>query len=392
MRASWFVRSTTAAFVLAAASTAASCGRTGLVVFDPCDDEGAERACDDACGSGTQLCEGGTWGACDVPITTRACQNDCGSGSQRCEDGRWNACDVPLVARACTNVCGEGSETCAAGRWGECEVPPLDFPCENACGSGVQRCADGRFDRCEVPPLARDCESVCGFGHETCVGGAWLPCDAPLPNPPVLQTVIRDFSPTTSKDFERDRRGVPGDDRAIVTDTLGPDDKPVWSGDPSIHTVESQASFDQWYRDVPGVNVRIDSELALEASREKPGFFVYDNQRFFPIDGQGFGNEGRQHNYHFTLEGKLTFKYTGGELFSFTGDDDMWVFINRRLAINLGGLHVPESASVSLDERSAELGLVHGETYPINIFFAERHTVQSTFKLETSVADQGSCP
>jgi len=82
----------------------------------------------------------------------------------------------------------------------------------------------------------------------------------------------------------------------------------------------------------------------------------------------------------------------GGEIFSFTGDDDMWVFINRHLAINLGGLHPRKSASVSLDEKAPSLEISHGEIYPIHIFFAERHTVSSTFTLETSVADQGSCP
>ena len=70
----------------------------------------------------------------------------------------------------------------------------------------------------------------------------------------------------------------------------------------------------------------------------------------------------------------------------------MWVFINRRLAINLGGLHTPESASLSLDEHIDDLELVQDEIYPINIFFAERHTVESNFTLETSVADQGTCP
>jgi fibro-slime domain-containing protein len=88
----------------------------------------------------------------------------------------------------------------------------------------------------------------------------------------------------------------------------------------------------------------------------------------------------------------LTFHYVGGEVFDFSGDDDIWVFVNRHLAINLGGLHQRESASVPLDARATEFQIVPGSTYAIHIFFAERHTVQSEFRVETSVADQGSCP
>jgi fibro-slime domain-containing protein len=65
----------------------------------------------------------------------------------------------------------------------------------------------------------------------------------------------------------------------------------------------------------------------------------------------------------------------------FTGDDDLWVFINNRLVIDLGGVHGPESASVNLDT----LGLTAGNTYNFDLFFAERHTSGSNFRVETSI-------
>ncbi len=82
----------------------------------------------------------------------------------------------------------------------------------------------------------------------------------------------------------------------------------------------------------------------------------------------------------------------GGEEFSFEGDDDMWVFVNRHLAIDLGGLHVSMAASVSLDDVASEFGLAIGGTYPIHFFFAERHTIDSNFTIRTTVAEAGPHP
>jgi fibro-slime domain-containing protein len=369
----------------------AGCSRTGLWLADPCADEGATTACEDACGEGVSTCRDGVWSRCEVPEITRSCENTCGEGAQSCSDGRWGSCDVPLRVEDCEGLCGAGTRVCSDGRFGACEIPPTDFPCENVCGAGLQHCEDERLGLCEVPIAQRDCASACGPGHETCIDGAWQACDAPQPNPPVLNVTIRDFSPLTHPDFERNQMMFgAGLDRNIVEERLGDDEKPVYSGDPSIFTVDSRDSFYEWYHDSPR-SIAILQELALDVSAVSPGFYVYDNRNFFPIDNLGWGNEGRSHNYHFTLEAKLTFRYVGGELFSFRGDDDMWVFINRQLAINLGGLHQPESSSVSLDANAAKFGLVLGEVYPIHIFFAERHTIESNFTLETSVADQGSC-
>jgi len=76
-----------------------------------------------------------------------------------------------------------------------------------------------------------------------------------------------------------------------------------------------------------------------------------------------------------------TFTYQGGETFGFTGDDDLWVFIDDRLAIDLGGVHGAMSASVGLDT----LGLTVGNTYDFDLFFAERHTSASSFRIDTSI-------
>jgi fibro-slime domain-containing protein len=368
-----------------------------MLLAEPCAVEGDEKTCRDQCGEGTKRCEDGVFGECVVPPVERACRNACGSGVEECVDNRWGDCVVDSVERGCQNVCGFGSEACTDGAWGECRVPPATFSCENDCGVGSKLCENGVMGDCDVPVVQRDCRSVCGEGHETCSGGSFGPCDAPQPRPPVLTATVRDFK-ESHPDFEltlgpqsSGSEAEPG----IVEFELGPTDKPVYQSlTPTTRSTTGRENFDQWFRDkhVPeDINWPKRIDLQLEPSADVPGFFVYHDDEFFPIDGELYENEGHVHNYHFTLEARTTFQYLGGETFSFTGDDDMWVFINRRLAIDLGGLHQPRSDSVALDTIALTHGLVVGNVYPLHFFFAERHTFQSTFNIETSIADPGSC-
>jgi len=189
-----------------------------------------------------------------------------------------------------------------------------------------------------------------------------------------LNVTIRDFQ-ASHPDFE----STVATDLGIVKTTLGLDGKPVYNHAGGTATVSSPASFAQWYNDVAGVNMTISKTLV--ATKNAGGLYEYSNGSFFPIDGEGFGNEGRSHNYHFTLEMHNMFTYQGGEVFNFTGDDDLWVFINNQLVIDLGGVHSAQSASVDLNT----LGLTVGETYAFDLFFAERHTTESNFKMTTSI-------
>ena len=193
-----------------------------------------------------------------------------------------------------------------------------------------------------------------------------------------IPVVIRDFH-ASHEDFENEV----GSERGIVENDLGSDGRPVYAhGDEGTRTTHGPDNFNQWYKSVDGVNTAINMQLDMTEVTE--GFWEYSNSSFFPIDDQGFGNAGNAHNYHFTLETHLKFFYVEGGTFSFKGDDDLWIFINGKLAIDLGGVHSVEEKVVYLDDIADELGIEPNKSYSFDLFFAERHLVQSNFKFQTT--------
>jgi len=188
-----------------------------------------------------------------------------------------------------------------------------------------------------------------------------------------LKVTIRDFQ-FSHPDMEDFCCGQPN---GMVQNMLGPNNKPVFGNPQGL--LSTPDNFNQWYTDVPNVNQK--TMIMIDLIEIMPGVYSYSNNAFFPIDNMLWGNEGQPHNYHFTTEIHAQFQYFGGEAFTFRGDDDVWVFINKQLAIDIGGVHGPIEKSVNLDT----LGLQIGQTYPLDVFHAERHTVDSNFRIDTTI-------
>ena len=261
--------------------------------------------------------------------------------------------------------------------------------------------------------------------------GAGTPVAAET-DPPLtveLTGIVRDFRERTAPgghpDFERRPDHGFGHYAGNVAPQLGEDGKPVFTGSgfkvqeqwkddenrPICHLlfdaerddegeagaadpggIESSASFSSWFQDVLGVNMS--APLTITLSRQPDGTYMFDDKLdsdydarggFFPIDGVLLGNPGGSpdHNFHFTFEihGEFIYQEGANQFFRFTGDDDIWVFINGQLVIDLGGVHSTVEQYVDLNR----LDMADGETYQLDFFFAERHRTQSNFRITTNL-------
>lgn len=194
----------------------------------------------------------------------------------------------------------------------------------------------------------------------------------------VLRVLVRDFVTYSHPDFGGLK--TPATATGMLEATLGDDRKPVRTEE--FPAVAEQ--FEDWYTNVDGTNVPYVVDLWLEPDA---GRFVFDSSRFFPLEGATTEEEKQAdiddvlRNFGFTTELHTSFEYQGGETFTFRGDDDVFVFVNGALVVDLGGVHNPVEGTVEIDE----LGLTLGNVYNLDLFQAERNPFGSNFRLETTL-------
>jgi cysteine-rich repeat protein len=375
---------------------------------------------------------------CKGPTTckTTVCGNGIKEGSEQCDDGNkltGDGCspfcrlepNCPATGGACLGVCGDGI------------LLPEEAMDPTNCDDGNTVAGDGCSAICKVEP---------GYKCKQ------LPVN---PNPLILPIVYHDFKSYRDTGGHPDFEHYQGDgQKGIVQAMLDPktaapvhvpmcvswttnmclpgNANPTW--DPAVDW------FGMWYVDNATYNRTVVQTLSLSgqvsgtasmtcnmAGQPACTSYQFSSTSFFPIDNAGWGitptnQPVATHNYGFTSVTRYWFQYSGAATLAFFGDDDVWVFINKTLAVDLGGTHVRTQGSITLDPSNGhgfvcdfvgpgkavqgmnvnglatacdssmkttgghdvDLGLKMGSVYEIAVFQAERFTTESNYQLTLS--------
>ena len=355
----------------------------------------------------------------------------------------------------CGDGAKEGTEQCDDGNL----IPfdGCDGDCRNelSCSLGVCQAVCG--DAVIIPGSNEECDdgnTNDGDGcSSTCLQEAGFECvlePVPLPDPLTIPVIYRDFrsydSMSTdpfSPDFNNPTDGNGSIAFDITEDFLDENGRPVLSGEnPYVSGTNegpphSADSFAKWYETSASLesdgNLEIVGELVLDPDPVLTNVYAFSSSAFFPLDDppplgdavvpqltwpneDTFGEElfaanvdgpgDLPHNFGFTTEVRYVFVYQGTEVLTFSGDDDLWVFVDGHLCLDVGGLHPSQTDVMSFanpaDARSAKQEdiviacrdrLEVGKAYEVAIFHAERHTNASNFSLTLNgfVTERSEC-
>jgi len=399
------------------------CGDGILKGFETCDDGNAANG--DGCSATCKIEPG--FDCTGSPSTCKAtvCGNGKKEAGETCDDG--NTLPYDGCASNCQSEPKCGTDTSAVGA------------CKSTCGDGIlwrgiEDCDDGNV--ADGDGCSHDCKIEAGFT-----------CKSFFDDPPAKLTI-----PMIARDFESYNNSTPPtghpdfgtyccDDslqngKGVLRSTLDTNHKPVWAGpdpvpDPKKIGFTGKTYFDQWYRDVSGVNMTYYQSLTLlQNATSKTTYAMnsdtdtpfYDLCGFFPLDdlskplvdqntgkpitytdsayagrtchayqGLGFGNSWANHNFSFTTELRYWFQYQGTEQLKFTGDDDVWVFINGTMAVEMPGIHNRAVGTVIMDASKGTAQVGYGDAPSSYATIDLKMTIGSVYEVVVLQAERWCC-
>ena len=154
----------------------------------------------------------------------------------------------------------------------------------------------------------------------------------------------------------------------------------------------------------------ITSGNGTAAGESNSSYYLHDGV----ISRDSIGTTYRNQDFHYSMSGQGYFAYEPGLYFNFQGDDDVYVFINGQLVVDLGGTHGAATYEMTLDDyvtwahavknggqqykgksysaldpedkaRVDALCLTTGSVYSFDFFYMERHGVGSNLRIMTNM-------
>lgn len=158
----------------------------------------------------------------------------------------------------------------------------------------------------------------------------------------------------------------------------------------------------RWFSNVDGKSQSYTGQIQLTYDKDN-ALLSYKNNEFYPLDDVKFSaNDSVNqdgHNHLFTMSFAIPFTPTvgGDEHFVIDADDDTFVFVGDRLALDLGGIHEPMRGEfiinkdgevfTSVEEEDfaySGINVNSGEGAIVRIYHADRDSKESVFGVALS--------